>query len=157
MRDTVIVAGSMEDYPLHEQWGYEYKRHDKLGWVTDALWWALGKLGSLRAHMGTVHQWRFKGRARDPDLLKALYEAIDIEEIYHRPNDYAIVMGIEDYMRLMQLGRDSMPNAGFQFTAGPFGYRGEQFGLPVHVVTTLSGIAAVPKVIIETSRSALAP
>jgi hypothetical protein len=69
--------------------------------------------------------------------------------VYRRPGEYAIVMGMDDYMGLMSLSRDSMPMVDFQFTAGPFGYRGETFGLPVHVVGTLSGIAAIPRVVIE--------
>jgi hypothetical protein len=148
-RDQIIIAGDMIDHPVYEQWGSEYHRHKRLGWVSDALWWALGKLGCLRPHMGTVHQWRFAGKVKNPDLLEAIHEAIDIEMVYRHPDDYAVVMGIEDYMTLMNQSRDNMPFVGFQFLAAPFGYRGEIFGIRVHVVNTLSGIAAIPKVVIE--------
>ncbi len=139
---------------MTEQWGWDYRPHKRLGWFTGALWWALGKLGGIGPHMGTVHQWRFQGHVKNPDVLQAIYKAIDIEPIYRRPNDYAVVMGIEDYMTMMGQRRDTMPTSGFQFTAGPFGYRGETFGIPIHVVNTLQGIACIPKVVIEQRVSA---
>jgi hypothetical protein len=153
MKDTVIVAGDMRDFPLTEQWGWDYRRRANLGWLTDVLWWALRKLGAIHPHMGVVHQWRFQGKVKDPDVLKAIYEAVDIEMVHRRPGEYAVVMGIEDYTSLMHQSRDNMPPQGFAFTAGPFGYRGETFGIPVHVVNTMQGIAAIPRVIIEQQRN----
>lgn len=88
-------------------------------------------------------------RLRNENVLEAIHKAVDIEAVWRRPKEYAIVMGVDDYMTMMSQDRNNMPPVGFSFTAGPFGYRDSRFGLPVHVVTSLSGIAAIPRVIIE--------
>lgn len=135
-----------------EEQGYEYKPK-KWQWLTDILWKILNKLGAIRQHLGSVPYYEFRKHEDNPDFLEYIHKAIRVEEYYHRRGEYAVVMGIENYMLLKrQMNQSSpwgYPPTDFQITAGPFGYRDKIFNIPIHVVTSLSGIAMIPKVIIE--------
>ncbi len=147
-----ILAGSMVRHFRKEEQGIEYKPH-KHKWFTDLLWKLMNKMRVFRPYMENVPYYKFEVQESNPNILKFIFENIQVQDVYNRPKDYAVVMGIDDYMRLKQQTEDNnpygMPNNGFEFSAGPFGYRDKVFNIPVHVVTTMSGIALIPKVIIE--------
>lgn len=83
-RETVIISGGLESIDIKEQWGHDYRRHQRFGWLSDWLWAALERLGCVPPHMGVVKQWRFEGHVKAPKVLEAIHNAVNIEQVLSR-------------------------------------------------------------------------
>ncbi len=136
-------------------------------WLASLCWKILHKIGGLTPFSETVQVLEY----RPADKAKVRERVLDaIHGIIDFWNDdlekFAIVMGAADFYEL----RQSTSVAGstrFSVEAGPyrvitkdrngdlydedqrFRYKAKTFDLPVHVVHTLSGVAVIPKVLIE--------
>ena len=130
-------------------WDYEPV---KLAILARAAWWLLTKLGAIKKRFGTTRIYKFREPKASDSINEAVFRAIK-DRIRHDglPEDYAVVMGHETFREMMRVTQDLMPMGSqvFQFRAGPFGYRGEMFNVPVHVIETVKGVALVPRVVIE--------
>lgn len=133
--------------------GWDYKPV-RWAWLAASAWWLLRKLGAVKTRMTTVKAYRFRAPEASKSINDAVFRAIK-ERVRHGglANEYAVVMGHETFRDLMRDSQDLRPMGSqvFQFRAGPFGYRGEMFSVPVHVVETVKGVALIPRVIIEKS------
>lgn len=131
-------------------WDYDPKNHK---WLADVLWWALGKIGALKARHSTHKAYRLRPPRNTQTVIEAVSRAIkNADRFYHERGSYALIMGHETYRELMREQAPLMPMGGrsFEFVA-EIGYNGRIMGVPVHVVETVKGVAVVPKVVIEKS------
>jgi hypothetical protein len=136
-------------------------------WMKSALkgWWR-NKLAALCWHilhkLHAVEPFRYSekfysyGDAEQGSVTELILKSVD-SALRHRavPEDYCIVLGAKEFSELM---RDMPIHDHLTVPAGRIcrvrdGYREEFRGLPVHVVPRLSGVAVLPKVIIEERRS----
>lgn len=97
------------------------------------------------------------GKEEQDKLTKHVLENINevilsVESQYDLINNYCIVIGERDYMELMGTHESFRYNIevplGDVFV-GRGGYRTMFRGVPIHVVPYASGIAAIPRVIVE--------
>jgi hypothetical protein len=130
--------------------------NENVGVVARAAWWVLHKLGALSPYMESVRRWDYV-----PHEQKALHEAMlaampeDLEYIYNRKAVF--IMGGQTFSELVNAPafRDVM-----RFDTGPFGMAGgrhdlygghRMFDVPIHIVPNMTGMALVPRVIVEKS------
>lgn len=122
----------------------------KAGSLARAAWWLLQKLNALEMHMETVSTWTYVPHAQAP-LHDAMLKAIDGNLRYVADGKAVFIIGAADFSELAGAPafREMM-----RFHTGPFGindpYMGRRiFDIPIHVVPNMTGMAVVPRVIIE--------
>jgi hypothetical protein len=129
------------------------------GWWRNKLaalcWHILHKLHAVEAFQYSEKIYRY-GDTEQGKVTDLILKSVDAV-LRHRgvPEDYCIVLGAKEFSELM---RDMPIHEGFTVPAGRICrannvYRDEFRGLPVHVVPHLSGVAVLPKVIVENRRS----
>lgn len=124
--------------------------------LADLCWKVLFKLDALEQFSYSVKSYTY-GKKEQDKLTKHVLENINevimsVESQYELINNYCIVIGEEDYMELMGTYESFRYNINVpsgEFFVGRGGYRTVFCGVPIHVVPYASGIAAIPKVIVE--------
>lgn len=130
--------------------GYDFEP-TKHKWLANIFWKALTRLGALKQRYGTEKTYKLRDPKNAQSVVDAVANALrNAERFFHRPGEYAVVMGHETYRDLMREQSPLMPMGGrsFEFVAG-VGYNGRIFNVPVHVVETVKGVAVIPKIVIE--------
>lgn len=120
--------------------------------IARAAWWLLQKMKALQIYHETIRTWTY-----EPHKQQALHEAMltaadgDLRYIYE--GKAVFIIGGQEFSELTNapVFREEM-----MFRTGPFGfqdaYRGRQiFNIPIHVVPHMTGMAVIPKVLIERS------
>lgn len=133
---------------LMDGWDYEPQKHE---WLAKALWWGLKKIGAVKVRMSTSKVYKLRDPKNAQSVVEAVANAIkNADQFFYKRHSYAVIMGYETYRNLMGEQSSLMPMGGraFEFTT-QIGYNGQMFGVPVHVVETVKGVAVVPKVVIE--------
>jgi hypothetical protein len=122
----------------------------KANFIARAAWWLLEKMDALEPYFEKVSKWTFVPHEQR-DLIKAMQKAVDYDMRYIRDGKAVFIIGGKTFSELTgsPAFRDQM-----RFVAGNFTtedpYRGRQiFGVPVHVVPNMVGMAVVPRAIIE--------
>ena len=123
----------------------------KAGPVSRALWWALKKLGVLEPYFETLRTWNYVPHDQS-DLMEAVAKAYGERLDYVADGEAVFIMGGSTFAELS--GAPAFQNM-MAFDAGPFGrhdsYGGRRiFNIPIHVVPNMTGMALVPRVLIET-------
>lgn len=129
--------------------------HNKTGWLSKFLWWCLEKRGNLTSYQETIETWTYNPYSNEAqDFNSLLLEAAEDKMIHRgcRPEDLLFVVGTKDWQEMM-----SSPSFGdrVKFTTGPYGIVSEYygrtgpFGIDVHVLPDISGIACIERVLIE--------
>jgi hypothetical protein len=141
--------------------GYRRKKPSGIWWRDKLSSWCWKLLHRLR----TVEQFGFTekvydyGPAEQGKVTERIVKAIN--ELYKgdaKPDDYCIVMGAIDFRDLMgdpviiREGYYTVPAGEIGYSTR--GYRGRFMDLPVHVVANLSGVALIPRVLIERKAAA---
>lgn len=152
MTDMMLLEPLEIDVTKSKAWdGWDYEPV-RWGWLAASAWWVLTKIGAVKKRLTTVKTYRFRAPKASESINEAVFQAIK-GRIRHGglPDDYAVIMGHETFRELMSYSQDLQPMGSqvFQFRAGPFGYRGEMFSVPVHAVETVKGCAIIPRVVIE--------
>lgn len=143
-----------------EPLGYKFfkrsKHSNKLKtWIARKFWDLLDKWGYLEQYH-TVYETNIYGHKEFTDITEALISVVDnLIRNNLKIEDYALLMGSEEFYLLSRigiLGHYTFPVDRINY--GGYGDTGERYmtsynGLMVHVVSTVSGIHAVPKVYIE--------
>lgn len=155
MRQTLHLVNqhSIQDWRQPE--GYRVKCEIKSWWRSRVARWCWRLLHKLNA----VEQYGFYETVysygpAEQDAVGSMIERGILELIDQGRNveDYSIVLGAQDFAELVKgfTPQDliTVPSSRLTFR-GRGSYRAEFRGLPVHVVPNLSGLAILPKVIIE--------
>lgn len=125
-------------------------------WLARKMWKVLGKWKFLDQYYTFERTYTY-GHQEITDVTKALFKVLD-DIIYtgDKVEDFALVMGSAEFMELTRIG--ILNNRTFPIERIAYGsvkedtgerYVAEIHGLKVHVVSTVSGIHAIPKVFIE--------
>lgn len=154
MRDQTVAICDMSSSAVYRETPFRLKKDPKrFRWLTTLMWWTLGKLNALEPFLEKIETWTYTPQKAEP-INKALEGSLTgILRAGRSIDDFAFVMGAKEFQELTACSsfREEMT-----FNTGEFrwndGYRCRRFGVPIHVVPTLSGIAAIPKVVIETKR-----
>jgi len=138
--------------------GYRFFKPKKYGWLARLLWRGLEKLHALEQYTTLIETYSYTQQNQE-DLTKAIMGHIDyLLRDGCKIEDYAFIVGGETYYELTNTMLRNSANV-MRFPAGNIRFNNyddegtryvyEFRGIPVHVVPNMSGIAAVPKVLIE--------
>lgn len=126
---------------------------ERAGLVAKAAWWLLGKLKALRPFSETVYRWDYVPH-KQAALHEAMLDAVDRDLRYVADGKAVFIIGGATFSELVNAPafRDQM-----RFMTGPFGmqdpyYGRRMFDVPIHVVPNMTGLAVVPRAIIETRK-----
>lgn len=124
------------------------------GPLARGAWWLLKKLNALEPYMETVRRWEYVPHKQDA-LHEAMLKAIDYDIEYIARGEAVFIIGGETFSELVDSPafRDNM-----RFSTGPFmardAYGGRRmYDIPIHVVSNMTGIAVVPRVLVEERRA----
>lgn len=120
------------------------------GYLARAAWWLLNKLKALEPYFETVRTWTYVPHEQAP-LHEAMLKAVDYDLRYVADDKAVFIIGGATFSELV--GAPAFQEQ-MRFSTGPFGmndpYRGRRmFDIPIHVVPNMTGMAIVPRVIIE--------
>ena len=146
----------------------EAPRMKRTGWLARLCWHILGRIGALVPFDEKVHVLTYTHDAQKRVSTRMMHAVTDILKMGGEPELYAAVMGADEFAELCwdQEANHSMvhfrvrterfgyiPSRDEDDPEGYHGYRASYHGISVHVVPFLSGVAMIPKVVIEMPRS----
>lgn len=125
----------------------------RAGIIARAAWWLLGKLKALDPYFEKVHRWEYVPH-QQAALHEAMLKAVDHDLRYVADGKAVFIIGGATFSELVSAPafRDQM-----LFMTGPFamsdGYHGRRmFDIPIHVVPNMTGMAVVPRAIVEVQK-----
>jgi hypothetical protein len=125
------------------------KEPKRFAWLARLCWKLLHRLNALEMYSEKVVRWTYTKEAQET-LTKMVMKMGDfLWEAADDPERYVVVCGAEDFHEAL---RSPEMRHEMVFSIGPFGsdrpYR-RMFNMDVHVVPYLSGIAVIPRVVVE--------
>lgn len=120
--------------------------------LASLCWYILHKLRAVDQYACTVKTYHY-GDVASGKVRELVFESIS--EVLNRdenPSDYCIVIGGKEFAEIMSdevcyRSFITVPSGEFSYRRN--GYRTRYLDIPVHVVAGLTGVAAIPKVIVE--------
>lgn len=141
------------EYVFHNPAGYKMEVSQKLGWFKRKF---AGFARRWLKNNGCLEQYALKtpvytwGKDQEEQIFPKVQNGI--ERIVCRdedPDNYALVCGAKTFSDLTEAPLINYHAAIFNGPKVTYGYKGMVYGLPVHVVPELEGVALIPKVVIE--------
>ena len=135
--------------------GYKVRKDCRSWWknkLSALCWKILIRIGALD-QFGYMEKSYHYGEPERKKVSELILKSIDnIWERNEDQEDYCIVIGAKEFQEVM--GEYAHDHGYMNVIAGPFGfqrggYRSEIHNLPVHVVAGVSGVALIPKVLVE--------
>lgn len=122
-------------------------------WVANLLWSWLFKLGALGPYLHHTVYFRY-GKEQREKIAELIHQQVySIIRRGHEPEAYCLIVGGKEFAEIMKgvadLGQFMIVPSGTTYYQIPGGYRGEVRGFPVHVVNDFSGVALLPRVMVE--------
>jgi hypothetical protein len=120
------------------------------GWLARLCWKVLHRIGALSPYEEKIHTYTFHESVQERLTDRVMFAADAIMREDRRPEDYAVVMGepeLREVWREMEMTGSfiTMRTRDYRYS----NYRGSVVGLNIHAVAGLSGLALIPKVLIE--------
>jgi hypothetical protein len=147
--ENMTIAFYEEPPPMPQEQSYTInKPHD---WLDRIILWAVSKRALLSPFfdLTPIRTWTYTRDMRKQltvDLVRELGD--QLYDYGKRPQDYTLIVG-RDYFRDLTF---NMRPQDFVVYAGPIDHGGYQMrldGIPIHVVSTISGFGMIPKVLVE--------
>ncbi len=122
-------------------------------WLSRKLWSWLHKLGALAPYLYQDSYYVYGNEQRE-EIAKLIHRQVySIVRRGHDPEGYCLIVGGKEFSEILKgvadLGQFMIVPGGDVHYQIPGGYRGTVRGFPVHVVNDFSGVALVPRVMVE--------
>lgn len=125
-------------------------------WLARQLWNGLHRLRALQQYTTMIRTYEYTTRAQDEVTKEIAHHISYIRSEGKKIEDFALIMGGDKFYELAHLQLIGLEHRTFPAAPLRFGQddgrkvvREEYRGIPIHVVPHMSGIALVPKVILE--------
>jgi hypothetical protein len=127
-------------------------RMKRTRWLARLCWQILHNIGALKPYEERIETYTFDECVQTRLTDKIMWAADAIFSRDLNPDDYVVVMGedelLEVWREMEMVGRHiSMMTGEYRYNRE--GYRAQVLGLRVHAVAGLSGMALIPKVLVE--------
>jgi hypothetical protein len=146
---TIHFAG-LDNEILYRPTPYMLRKEPKrFAWLARACWKLLHRLNALEMYSEKVQTWTYTEAAQETLTKMVMMMRESLWEASEHPDRWVVVCGAKDFHEAVNAPefRDAMT-----FSVGPFGrsipYR-QMFNMDVHVVPHLTGIAVIPRAIVE--------